>query len=411
MATTESYSYRAATPGSGQIVKGTMDAASEAAVVGRIRQQGLVPIEVRAVPKTGLRREIKLGRQRRVPSSALALFARQASSLVGAGLPLMRVLGILIEQTSDKTLRQALEAVRADVEAGAAFSAAMAKHDHAFPPLLVSLVRVGETGGFFDQSLASAATLYQADAELRDKVRAATTYPMVVLAVALLAVIAMVTFVVPVFEGMFASLGGELPLPTRILVVLSNNMVWILPLLIALVVVGGAWWVANRHAPRVRRIVDPLTLRLPLVGPLLTKIAVARFARNLSMMISAGVPLLGALETVSKAADNVAIDDALRAVRDSVRAGKSFAAPLAASGIFPPMVSQMVAVGEESGTLAEMLESVAEFYEAEAKSQTEQLTSVIEPALIVILGVLIGGMVIALYMPIFGIYGQLNQAG
>ena len=172
---------------------------------------------------------------------------------------------------------------------------------------------------------------------------------------------------------------------------------------------GSAWWVANRDSPRVRRITDPLALRLPIVGKLLTKIAIARFARNLSMMISAGVPLLGALETVSRAADNVAIDDALRAVRDSVRAGKSLAVPLAASGIFPPMVSQMVAVGEESGTLAEMLESVAEFYEAEAKSETEQLTSIIEPALIVVLGVLIGGMVVALYLPIFSIYGQLNQ--
>lgn len=409
MATTETYSYRAAAPGSSRIAKGTMDAASEAAVVGRLRQQGLIPLEVRPVSKTGLRREIRLGRRKRVSSSALALFARQTASLVGAGLPLMRVLGILIEQTEDKTLRTALEAVRTDVEAGAAFSVALSKHEHAFPPLLVSLVRVGETGGFLDRSLASVATLYQSDAELRDKVRAATTYPLVVLAVALLAIVAMVTFVVPVFEGMFASLGGELPLPTRMLVTLSNNMVWILPLLIVLLVAGSAWWVANRDSPRVRRITDPLALRLPIVGKLLTKIAIARFARNLSMMISAGVPLLGALETVSRAADNVAIDDALRAVRDSVRAGKSLAVPLAASGIFPPMVSQMVAVGEESGTLAEMLESVAEFYEAEAKSETEQLTSIIEPALIVVLGVLIGGMVVALYLPIFSIYGQLNQ--
>lgn len=405
------YAYRAVRSGTQKKVKGRLDAVSESSVVARLHAQGLVPLEVTLVPQTGLHREISFGGGRQVDADALALFARQMSSLVGAGLPLMRVLAIMVDQTENRLLRRALESVRADVESGVALSPSLAKHPRVFPPLLISLVRVGESGGFLDESLASIATLYQSEAELRGRIRSATTYPMVVLVVAVIALIAMVTFIVPVFKDMFSSMGGELPLPTQILVTLSENMIWILPLLLVLVVAAGIWWAGNRNTPAVRRVIDPLKLKLPVVGPLMTKIAVARFARNLSMMLQAGVPLLSALETVSLAADNAAIEDALNDVRESVRGGKSFAGPLERSGVFPAMVSQMVAVGEESGTLPDMLVAIADFYETEARTATEQLTSVIEPLLIVVLGVLIGGMVVALYMPIFGLYEQLDQTG
>ena len=411
MALLVEFAYRAVDAKSGGVVKGVLEGTGQPAVVAKLRAQGLLPIDVTPVSKTGLNQEIKLfpDSERRVKLKPLAVFARQLSGLINAGLPLMRAISVLIEQTQDAGLRASLTLVQADVEAGLSFSAALGKYPHAFPPLMVSLVRVGETGGFMGDSLALIAKTYQSDAELRDKLRAASTYPMVVLIIALVAVVGMVTFIVPVFEGMFASLGGELPLPTQILVNISHNMIWILPLLIVLSVAGWFWWMKNKNTVAVRRVIDPLKLKLPLFGPLITKLAVARFARNLSMMLTAGVPLIQALSSVSQAANNWAVEQAIADVQQSVRDGKSFAVPLAKAGIFPPMVAQMVSVGEESGTLPDMLGTVADLYEAEAKTATEQFASTIEPILIVLIGVLIGGMVLTLYLPMFSIYGELNN--
>jgi type IV pilus assembly protein PilC len=379
--------------------------------VSKLRAQGLLPLEVVPVSKTGLNKEIKLFKdsEKRVKLKPLAVFARQLSSLINAGLPLMRAIAVLIEQTEDAGLQAALKSVQADVEAGMSFSAALGKHNNAFPPLMVSLIKVGETGGFLGDSLALIAKTYQSDADLRDKLKAASTYPMVVLTIALVAVVGMVTFIVPVFEGMFASLGGELPLPTQILVNISHNMMWILPVMVVLGAGGWFWWLKNRNTVAVRRTIDPLKLKMPVFGPLMTKLAVARFARNLSMMLAAGVPLIQALSSVSQAANNWSVEQAIGAVQQSISDGKSFATPLAKSGVFPPMVSQMVSVGEESGTLPEMLDTVANLYESEARTATEQFASTIEPILIVLIGILIGGMVLTLYMPMFSIYGQLNQ--
>ncbi|WP_354002843.1 type II secretion system F family protein [Microbacterium elymi] len=323
----------------------------------------------------------------------------------------MRTIGILVEQSEDKRLQSALVAVQADVESGAAFSAALARQPEVFPPLLVSLVRVGETGGFLGDALTSVAETYAKEADLHNKIKSATTYPMVVLIIAILGVVAMVTFVVPVFEGMFAGIGKSLPLPTQILVVTSHNMVWILPLLIVLVIGGSVWWQAKKDTEAVRRRVDPIKLKMPVFGPLATKIAVARFSRSLSMMLDAGVPLLNALSIVGQASNNWKIERAVADIQDSVRQGKSFAGPLAKAEVFPQMVAQMVAVGEESGTLAEMLASIADFYENEVETAAAQLTSTIEPVLIVGIGVIIGGMVISLYLPIFTLYGDLSQTG
>ncbi|WP_455132684.1 type II secretion system F family protein [Microbacterium aurum] len=248
------------------------------------------------------------------------------------------------------------------------------------------------------------ADTYKDEAELQDKIRSATTYPLIVLSIAILGVIAMVTFVVPIFKGMFENLGSELPLPTQILVTMSNNMFWMLPLGIVGAIAFWLWWVRNRNEDRVRKVVDPLKLRMPVFGPLATKIAVARFSRSLSMMLKAGVPLVQALSIVGQAANNYKVEEAVRAVQESVKQGKSFSTLLAKAEVFPAMVAQMVAVGEESGTLPDMLASIADFYEGEVKTATEQLTSAIEPILIVGIGIIIGGMVISLYMPIFSIY-------
>lgn len=410
MALIEEFSYEAISPSGGPVLKGSLEATSRNVVIAKLRGQGLMPLKVAAVSKTGLNQEVKLfNREGRVKLKPLALFTKQLSGMLNAGMPLLRALTVVIEQTDDAPLRTALGVVQTDLESGRSFSDALAGQPQAFPPLLISLVRVGEIGGFLGDSLKQAAKVYADDAELQDKLKAASTYPMVVLVIAVLAVIGMITFIVPVFEGLFASMGGELPLPTQILVNLSHNMVWILPVLIVGGLLGLTWWRRNHNNESVRRVLDPFKLKAPVFGPLITKVAVARFSRNLAMMLHAGVPLLQALDIVGDAANNWAISQAVKEVQDSIKEGRTFAGPLAKAEVFPPMVAQMVSVGEESGTLPEMLGSIADIYEAEAKSATEQLASTLEPILIMLIGVLIGGMVLTLYLPLFGLYEQMSQ--
>lgn len=410
MAVVQEFVYRAVDPRGGSVVKGTIEAASESAVTGKLKAQGLTPLEVTLKSNTGLNRDIKLpGATKTVSARTLAVFSRQMAGLINAGLPLMRTLSILIEQTDDKRLQPALVQVQADVESGSSFSAALARHPQTFPPLMLSIVKVGEAGGFLGSALGSIADNYQRDAELQNKIRAAVTYPAIVLVIAIIGVLVMVTFVVPIFEGMFKGLGSSLPLPTQILVTISNNMWWIIPAIILVVIVAVIWWRANRHTLQYRKVVDPMKLKMPVFGKLTTKIAVARFARNLSMMLNAGVPIIQALSIVGQASNNWKIEEAVRDVQESIRQGRSFAAPLAKAEVFPAMVPQMVSVGEESGTLVDMLSSIADFYEDEVETATAQLSSTIEPILIVGLGIVIGGMVISLYLPIFTLYGELAK--
>lgn len=410
MAVVQEFVYRAVDPRGGSVVKGTVEAATEAAVTSKLKAQGLTPLEVTLKSNTGLNRDIKLpGGGKSVKPRTLAVLCRQMAGLINAGLPLMRTLSILIEQTDDKRLQPALVQVHADVESGSSFSAALARHAQTFPPLMLSIVKVGEAGGFLGSALTSIADNYQREAELHNKIRAAITYPVIVLIIAIIGVLVMVTFVVPIFEGMFANLGGTLPLPTQILVAISKNMWWIIPVLAVVVMAFVIWWRANRHTEQYRRLMDPLKLRMPVFGKLTTKIAVARFARNLSMMLNAGVPIMQALAIVGQASNNWKIEQAVREVQESIRQGRSFSVPLAKAAVFPPMVPQMVSVGEESGTLVDMLSSIADFYEDEVESATAQLSATIEPILIVGLGVVIGGMVVSLYLPIFTLYGELSK--
>ena len=412
MAVVQEFVYRAVVPRGGSVVKGNIEAASESAVTTKLKAQGLTPLEVTLKSNTGLNREIKLpGATKTVSARTLAVFSRQMAGLINAGLPLMRTLSILIEQTDDKRLQPALVQVQADVESGSSFSAALARHPQTFPPLMLSIIKVGEAGGFLGSALGSIADNYQREAELHNKIRAAVTYPAIVLIIAIIGVLVMVTFVVPIFEGMFKGLGSALPLPTQILVTISNNMWWIIPAIVLVVIIAVVWWRANRHTEQYRRVVDPIKLKMPVFGKLTTKIAVARFARNLSMMLNAGVPIIQALAIVGQASNNWKIEQAVRDVQESIRQGRSFAAPLAKADVFPAMVPQMVSVGEESGTLVDMLASIADFYEDEVETATAQLSSTIEPILIVGLGIVIGGMVVSLYLPIFTLYGELAQQG
>ncbi|WP_150307835.1 type II secretion system F family protein [Planctomonas psychrotolerans] len=409
MAATQTYAYRGRDT-SGKVVKGRVDAATEAAVASRLRTMGLAPISIsEASAGTGLNREITFGGfTKAVGLKDLAVMSRQMATMISAGLSLLRALHILADQTENPTLAKTLETVRNDVETGVSLSDAMRKHAEIFPPLMINLVRAGETGGFLEGSLESIANNYEAEVKLRGTVKSALTYPVIVLIMAVLAVIGMLIFIVPIFEQMFANLGGELPLPTQFLVLLSKVMIWIGPPLAIGAVFFSFWWRKNKNTDRVRRIVEPAILKLPVFGPLFTKVAIARFSRNFSTMMSSGVPILQSLAIVGETSGNWVIEQALIKVQDSVRTGKSVAGPLSAEPVFPSMVSQMIAVGEDSGAMEQMLSKIADFYDEEVTSTTEQLTALIEPLMIAFIGVVIGGMIVALYLPVFTIFENIK---
>ncbi len=396
--------------GAGKAVKGRVDAPSEGAVAGRLQGMGISPISITVAPEgTGLNREISIpGFSKGVGLKDLAIMSRQMATMIGSGLSLLRTLNILSEQTESKPLAKILAQVRDDVESGTSISDAFGKHGESFPPIMVNMVRAGETGGFLDGALEAIAENFEKEVKLRSTIKSAMTYPVIVLLMSLVAVMIMLIFIVPIFEEMFKGMGSGLPLPTMILVYLSRSMVWVVPVVAVAGVTFAVWWGKNKNTERVRKFKDPILLKLPVFGPLLKKIAVARFARNFSNMIGAGVPILQSLKIVGETSGNWVVEDALTRVAESVRQGHSIAAPLLAQPVFPPMVTQMIAVGEDAGSLEVMLDKIADFYDQEVQSATEQLTAAIEPLMIAFLGVVIGGMVVALYMPIFSIASAIK---
>jgi len=394
---------------SGKVVKGRVDAPTEAAVVSRLRVMGVAPISIEpAAAATGLNMEINLSLGRKVKIKDLAVVTRQMATMIGSGLSLLRTLTIITEQTENKALAKAFDLVRGDVEAGASLSDALAKHPDTFPPLMLNLIRAGETGGFLEGALQSVATNYEAEVKLSGRIKSALTYPVIVLLIAVVAVAAMLIFIVPVFEAMFKQLNAPLPAPTEFLVLLSHGMVFIVPITVVGGIIFAVWWRKNKNNDRVRSFVDPIKLKIPVFGELNKKVAVARLTRNLATMMGAGVPILKSLTIVGSTSGNWVIEQALIKVADSVRQGQSIAAPLAQEKIFPNMVTQMIAVGEDSGALEVMLHKVSDFYDQEVEAMTEQLTALIEPLMIAVIGVLIGGMIVALYMPIFDIYNHVK---
>lgn len=398
--------------GGGKVVKGKLEAPSEAAAVSRLRTMGVMPTEVtQSSAGTGLNREIDIAfLEKKVGLKDLAVMSRQMATMVSSGLSLLRTLTILAEQTENKKLRSTLDAVRVLVETGSSLSVAFGRHPDVFPPLMVHLIRAGETGGFLDRSLESVASTFEKEVKLTQTIKSALTYPIVVFCMAIVATIAMLVFIVPVFEQMFLGLDAELPLPTQILVTLSKNMIWIVPLLIVLGIAFAFWWRAHKHDEKVRQYVDTWKLKLPVFGMLFKKVAVARFARNFSTMTKSGVPILQALSVVGETSGSWVLANAMHRVQDSVRSGRSVAGPLADEPIFPQMVVQMIAVGEDSGSLDTMLGKVADFYDEEVQATTESLTSLIEPLMIALIGVIVGGMIVALYLPMFSVFSAITGA-
>jgi type IV pilus assembly protein PilC len=403
---TKSYEY-SVRDRQGKLVSGKLDAPSQAALVARLRGMGYAPLEIKQA-NSGLGRELKLPGGDKVKLKDLAVMSRQFATMIDSGLSLMRSLSILAEQTESPGLAKALAEIRSDVEGGMALSTSMAQHAKVFPPLMINMCRAGEVGGFLDKVLLQIAENMESEVKLRAKIKSAMTYPVVVFVIAVIAVIGMLLFIVPVFTKMFASLGGELPAPTKALVFISSVAKIGVPVMIVAAIPALAGWRKIKNQERVRRIVDPMKLKVPIFGNLFRKVAISRFTRNLGTMLHSGVPILRSLEIVGEAAGNVVIRDASRAVEESVRRGDSLAGPLAEHKVFPPMVVQMLAVGEDTGAMDTMLHKISDFYDQEVEATTEALTSIIEPLMIAVLGSIIGGMIIALYMPIFGVFNLIK---
>ena len=390
----------------GNVLTGRLVGDSETLVLQRLREMGMTPVQVKRAGR-GLNLEINL-RPGRVKLKQVAVFSRQFATMVNSGLPILRALSILADQTESKELAKVLGEVRTDVEHGSSLSAAMGKHPKAFNNLFIAMVKAGETGGVLDDVLLSLADQIEKEVELRRKIKSAMTYPIVVVCLVLLILGAMLLFVVPQFETIYASLGGELPLPTRILLGVSGafQTYWYL---VALGSVGSAFAFRRYKGTDAGRArVDAVKIRVPVFGPLFHKVALARFSATLGMLLRAGVPILQALDNVKETVNNRVIGTAVDDVKSSVREGESIAKPLGRHKVFPPMVVQMMAVGEETGAVDTMLDKVSEFYNNEVTATVDALTSLIEPLLIAVIGGAVGAAVIALYMPMFDIINQIE---
>ena len=387
----------------GKMLDGTLEADSQGAVASRLRQMGYAPVSIEVARQNGLKMEIRLPGSSRVKPKELAVFSRQFATMINSGLSLLRALSILAEQTQNKGLARVIGEVRNEIEQGSALSVALGQHPKVFNRLYVSMIRAGEVGGFLDQVLLKVAETLEKEVELRGKVKSAMTYPVVVFAMVLLIVSAMLIFIVPMFKNLYAQLGGTLPLPTRMLVGISDvvKRFFVFVLVgIALGTFGFKRWLTT---PSGRYRMDAFKLKAPVFGPLFHKTALSRFSRTLATLFRSGVPILQALEIVSDTVNNGVMAKAIKDVQDSVREGESLAAPLEKHAVFPPMVVQMMAVGEETGALDTMLAKVADFYDQEVEATVNALTSLIEPILIAVMGAAVGGMVIALYLPMFQI--------
>ena len=393
----------------GRKTKGTVEAANESAAMHMLKQRGEVPLELTAAGQ-GLNKDLKIpGLGNRTKLKDLAVFARQFATMTASGMSLLRSLSILEEQTSAATLKKAVSEVRTDVAGGVSLSASMARHEKVFPRLMVAMIRAGEAGGMIDRALEQIAASLEKDTALRGKIKAALTYPAIVLSFTFVLIAAVLIFIVPVFEGMFKNLGGELPAITQFLVDTSHNMGWIGPLVLAAGITGTVLYKRRyRDNDNFRLKVDEIKLKLPVFGPLFRKLAMSRFSRNLGLLLNVGVPVMQALSVVGETTGNEVINRAMQDVQSAVRDGQPMSAALRHHKIFPEMVTQMIEVGEESGQISQMLDKVADFYDREVDSSAESLTASIEPIMVLVMGAVVGGMVICLYLPMFTIYQNIQ---
>jgi type IV pilus assembly protein PilC len=380
----------------GQIQKGQLEAQSTDEVNAHLRKNRMMLVSVRQAPKA-----ISFGGPGRIKTRDIVIFTRQFATMINAGLPLVQSLTILAQQTENKALKDVTKAVVYDVESGNTLADAFAKHPKAFTDLYVNMVAAGEAGGILDTILLRLATFLEKNDALVRKVKGAMVYPGVIMAVAGIAIAVLLVFVIPTFSEMFASAGMELPLPTRVVIALSDFLIgfwWAI-----LAVIGVTVFAIRRYYATSggRKQIDTMMLHAPVLGDLIRKSAVSRFTRTLGTLISSGVSILDGLEITAKTSGNRVVHDAVMESRQSIAGGETIAAPLERSKVFPPMVISMIAVGEQTGGLDEMLSKIADFYDEEVDVAVSALLSLMEPIMIVVLGVIVGGMVIAMYLPIF----------
>jgi type IV pilus assembly protein PilC len=393
----------------GKKAKGTVEAMNEAAATHMLRQRGEVPLSLSA-GGSGLNKDLTIpGFGGRTSLKDLAVFSRQFATMTASGMSLLRSLAILEEQTTAASLKKAVGEVRTDVAAGVSLSSSLAKHDRIFPRLMVAMVRAGEAGGMIDGALEQIAANFEKDSALRGQIKGALTYPAIVLSFTFVLVAGVLIFIVPIFEDMFANLGGELPAVTQFLVDASHNMPWIGPIVIVIGIVGTILFKREvRTKPQFRLGVDRFKLKLPVFGSLLRKLAMSRFSRNLGILLSVGVPVMQALAVVGETTGNEVINRAMQDVQNAVRDGQPMSSALRLHDVFPQMVTQMIEVGEESGQISQMLDKIADFYDREVDSAAESLTASIEPIMVLFMGSIVGAMVICLYLPMFTIYQNIQ---
>jgi type IV pilus assembly protein PilC len=393
----------------GQTVSGERVADTMDAVVAALRREQVLVTRInptKAKAAVQGRAEGKLGK--RVKAKNLAVFTRQFSVMIDAGLPLVQCLDILGTQEEDKNFAAVILQTRSDVEAGASLADAMRRHSKTFDSLYTNMIAAGEAGGILDTILKRLATYIEKAVKLTSQVKSAMIYPAAVISIAALVVGVILWKVIPTFAQLFEGLGAELPLPTRIVIAASNNLVFYFPILAGVVMVGGFLFRNYYGTHSGRRVVDGSLLRIPIVGPILRKIAVARFCRTLSTLISSGVPILDGLEITARTSGNATVEDAVMETRKSIERGETIAAPLKETGVFPAMVIQMIGVGEATGALDAMLAKIADFYEDEVDTAVAGLLTLLEPVMIAILGVIVGGIVISMYLPIFDLIAKLS---
>jgi len=404
-----SYAYKAKTA-AGLVMEGLIDADEQRTAVEKLRGQKMVVLEIaeKAVPPLDQFKAMIGWKKTKkdIPSKDLSLFSRQLSTLVGAGVPIVQSLGILESQAENPDFKEVLAAVKLDIEAGLSISDALKKHPNAFPDLYCSMVKAGELGGILDTILERLTAYLESSEELKAKVKGAMMYPAIVLSICTIVTIFLMIFVIPTFKAIFGGFGKALPLPTQVLIDISDVMKAKWYVIVAAPFIG--WKVFNRFyaTPYGHRWVDAQSLKAPIFGPILKKVAVARFTRTLGTLIKSGVPIMQALETVAATAGNVIISEAVNLTRESIREGGHLSDPLKKSGIFPNMVTSMISVGEETGALDIMLTKIADFYDSEVDTAVKGLTSLIEPIVIVVMGLIIGTIVIAMFMPMFELGGM-----
>jgi type IV pilus assembly protein PilC len=394
---------------SGEVVTGERAADSMENAVAALRREQLVITRIApAKAKAGGAAVKPVRSNKKVPAKNLAIFTRQFSVMIDAGLPLVQCLEILGGQEEDKNFAGVILQTRSDVESGAALADAMKKHPGTFDSLYTNMVAAGEAGGILDAILKRLAVYIEKNVRLIAQVKSAMTYPIAVITIAALVVLVILWKVIPTFASLFAGLGAELPLPTQIVIWMSNAVVKLMPIIV-IGVAAGVYGIRQYYATNNgRHTIDRMLLQAPVLGIILKKIAVARFCRTLSTLISSGVPILDGLEITAKTSGNAIVEDAIMSTRKSIERGETIAEPLKGTGVFPPMVSQMIGVGEATGALDTMLAKIADFYEEEVDAAVAGLLQLLEPVMIAFLGVVVGGIVIAMYLPIFSLISKLT---